>query len=319
MKSSTLDYMDCIPQVSYAKISYEKDFRIAFLESKGDEFQRLFEKLMKKVYPNDFIPCRPWGKDGDCKNDGYLRSQRKLFQVYAPNEIKKEEAIRKINEDFVGAKNHWEEYFDKWVFVHNAQDGRLGPHIIQKLNKLRKENSDIEIEIWGYEELLAIFRQLSLQDLVSWFGPPLTMEADLHLGYQDLAAVLEHIAVMPGVAPSDVRDVSRRKIEANLLSDIVADFLKVGMRKAPLVEDFFEKYPNPVYGEQIAAAFKRKYEELKVRSPRLHPDLIFGEIEKWAGGTKDSSPTHKAAVLAIIAYLFDRCEIFEDAQAVKAV
>ena len=131
MKSSTLDYMDCIPQVSYAKISYEKDFRIAFLESKGDEFQRLFEKLMKKVYPNDFIPCRPWGKDGDCKNDGYLRSQRKLFQVYAPNEIKKEEAIRKINEDFVGAKNHWEEYFDKWIFaefflVENIRSGCRG-------------------------------------------------------------------------------------------------------------------------------------------------------------------------------------------------
>ena len=58
MKSSTLDYMDCIPQVSYAKISYEKDFRIAFLESKGDEFQRLFEKLMKKVYPNDFTKLK---------------------------------------------------------------------------------------------------------------------------------------------------------------------------------------------------------------------------------------------------------------------
>ena len=62
---------------------------------------------------------------------------------------------------------------------------------------------------------------------------------------------------MPGVAPSDVRDVSRRKIEANLLLDIVVDFLKVGMWKVPLVEDFFEKYPNPVYGEQIAAAFKK--------------------------------------------------------------
>ena len=28
------------------RTSYEKDFRIAFLESKGDGFQRLFEKLM---------------------------------------------------------------------------------------------------------------------------------------------------------------------------------------------------------------------------------------------------------------------------------
>lgn len=41
------------------RTSYEKDFRIAFLESKGDGFQRLFEKLMFKVHPNDFLACRP--------------------------------------------------------------------------------------------------------------------------------------------------------------------------------------------------------------------------------------------------------------------
>ncbi len=43
------------------QLNYEKDFRIAFLESKGDGFQRLFEKLMSKAHPNDFMACRPWG------------------------------------------------------------------------------------------------------------------------------------------------------------------------------------------------------------------------------------------------------------------
>ncbi len=33
------------------QLNYEKDFRIAFLESKGDGFQRLFEKLMLKAHP----------------------------------------------------------------------------------------------------------------------------------------------------------------------------------------------------------------------------------------------------------------------------
>ncbi len=54
------------------QLNYEKDFRIAFLESKGDGFQRLFEKLMMKAHPNDFMACRPWGNVGDRKNDGYL-------------------------------------------------------------------------------------------------------------------------------------------------------------------------------------------------------------------------------------------------------
>ncbi|WP_300159885.1 ABC-three component system protein [Solidesulfovibrio sp.] len=132
-------------------------------------------------------------------------------------------------------------------------------------------------------------------------------------------AVLDHVSVASVSAPSEVKDVSRGKIEANLLSEVVADFLKIGMRKSPLVKDFFDHYFNPVYGEQIASAFKNKYEELKAVIPRLHPDSIFGAIETWAGGTENITPNHKAAVLAVMAYLFDRCEIFEDAQTVNKI
>ena len=227
---TALNPMDRIQQ-----LNYEKDFRIAFLESKGDGFQRLFETLMAKAHSNDFLACRPWGNIGDRKNDGYLPSVRTLFQSYAPNELTAAEAIKKINEDFEGAKEHWEKYFDEWTFVHNAPDGRLGPHIIEVLAKLRQENPKIKIGHFGYEEMLAKFRELSLQDLESWFGPSLSMEANVNLGYSDLMAVLTHISVAPAPAASEVKDVSRGKIEANLLSQAVADFLKIGMQKSPSV------------------------------------------------------------------------------------
>jgi len=300
------------------QLNYEKDFRIAFLESKGDGFQRLFERLMSKAHPNDFMACRPWGKAGDRKNDGYLPSARILFQSYAPNELSAAEAIKKINEDFAGAKEHWEKYFDEWSFVHNAPDGRLGPHIIKVLAELGQNNPQIKIGHFGYEEMLAKFRQLSLQDLESWFGPSLTMEANINLGFNDLTAVLTHISIAPVPMTSDVKDVSRGKIEANLLSQAVADFLKIGMQKSPLVAQFFNNWRNPTYGEQIAQAFKSEYLELRDGVPQLHPDEIFGRLEAWAGGTTNTTPAHKAAVLAVMAYLFDKCEIFEDAQAMGA-
>lgn len=298
------------------QLNYEKDFRIAFLESKGDEFQRLFERLMSKVHPNDFTACRPWGNVGDRKNDGYLPSARILYQSYAPNELTATEAIKKINEDFDGAKEHWEDYFDEWTFVHNAPDGRLGPHIIEALAKLRKDNPLIRIGHCGYEEMLAKFRQLSLQDLESWFGLSLTMEANVNLGFGDLYAVLNHINITPVPTASEVKDVSRGKIEANLLSQAVADFLKIGMQKSPLVAQFFNNWKNPTYGEQIAQAFKGEYVALRDQVPPLHPDETFGRLEAWAGGTANTTPAHKAAVLAVMAYLFDKCEIFEDAQGV---
>lgn len=298
------------------QLNYEKDFRIAFLESKGDGFQRLFEKLMSKAHPNDFMACRPWGNVGDRKNDGYLPSARVLFQSYAPNELSATEAIRKINEDFEGAREHWAKYFDEWTFVHNAPDGRLSPQIIEALARIGQENPKIKIGHCGYEEMLAKFRQLNLLDLESWFGFAPTMEANVNLGYGDLVAVLTHINVSPIPTTSEVKDVSRGKIEANLLSQAVADFLKIGMQKSPLVAQFFHNWKNPSYGEQIASAFKNEYMALRETAPGLHPDEIFGRLEAWAGGMANTTPTHKVAVLAVMAYLFDKCEIFEDALAV---
>lgn len=299
------------------QLNYEKDFRILFLESKGDGFQGLFEKVMSRAYPGDFMACRPWGKVGDRKNDGYLPSKRTLFQCYAPNEMSEKQAITKINDDFNGAKIHWKEFFDTWTFVHNAQDGRLGPHIIDTLERIRLANPEIIITHCGYAELLSEFRRLSLQDLESWFGQSLTVEVNIGLGYQDLAAVLMHINTSTPSANAEVKDVSRGKIEANFLSPAVADFLKIGMQKSQLVSGFFQNWRDPTYGERIASTFRKRYISLTELDPPLHPDEIFGRLEVWAGGAVNNTPTHKAAVLAVMAYLFDRCEIFEDAKSVR--
>lgn len=301
----------------YQRLNYEKDFTIAFLRARGDAFQRLFETLMSKVYSADFIACRPWGKSGDRKNDGYLPSKRILFQVYAPNEMSANEAMSKIDEDFEGAKKHWKKYFNKWIFVHNTHDGRLSPQIIEKLEKLKLENPEFEINHWGYEELLIEFRKLDLEALESWFGPSFDMQTSANLGYKELRAILQHIQLSPSTDLNDVREVSRGKIEANLLSAAVADFLKIGMQKYRLVEGFFQNWRDPNFEGRLASAFKEKYQEFRNQDPVLHPDLIFAKIEEWAGGTATKTPTEKAAVLAILSYFFDKCVVFEDAESLK--
>ena len=299
----------------YQRTYYELKFRIAFLEDRGDSFQRLFEKTMQKVYPSDFIACRPWGNIGDRKNDGYLRSARKLFQVYAPNEMNANEAISKINEDFEGAKEYWEEYFDEWIFVHNTHDGRLSPQVIERLFELDRENPNIRVGHWGFQELVLEYRKLKIEDLESWFGPAFDMQVANDLGYDDLEAVLQHIQMGPHDDPNDIREVSPGKIKANLLSSSCEDFLKIGMRKFRLVEGFFRDWRDPNYEQKLANAFKEKYLEYKNRSPLVHPDIIFAKLEEWAGGTETRPPNEKAAILAVLAYFFDKCVIFEDASA----
>ena len=207
---------------------YEQKFENAFLRAKGDEFQTFFERLMSLAYNGDFMACRPWGNQGDRKNDGFLKSERRLFQVYAPNEMEAAKAIAKITEDFEGANVHWGEHFDQWVFAHNATDG-LPPHVQKVLLDFEKANRGLKLEPWGLEEFRLIFRKLSGDDLQSWFGAVPTEETKVKLGFKDLPLVLETLAGRAVPTSQEVKDVPMGKIEANALSESVATLLKAGM------------------------------------------------------------------------------------------
>jgi len=287
---------------------YENKFENEFLRARGDSFQTFFERLMGLAYKTDFIPCRPWGKQGDLKNDGYLKSERRLFQVYAPNEMNGSKAKAKITEDFLGALEYWKVHFDNWVFVHNAIDG-LPPHVHKLLLDFESANPGIQVQTWGLEELRLVFRKLSNDDKASWFGLTPTEETKIHLGFSDLKVVFERIATLPAPVMSDVKDVPTGKIEANALSEAVTQLLKEGMIKSPLVSDFISKWHDETLGERMAEAFKTEY--LRLRDTYT-PNKIFSELQAWAGGDYRGAPEHELAVLTVIAYYFERCDIFEE-------
>lgn len=288
---------------------YEQKFENAFLRAKGNTFQDFFEKLMGLAYKADFMASRPWGNRGDRKNDGFLKSERRLFQVYAPNEMAAAKTIKKIREDFEGAKIHWREHFDKWVFVHNAVGG-LPPHVQELLLDFEKENPGTKLEPWGLEELRVVFRRLSPEDMQTWFGEAPTAETKIGLGFKDLQVVLEVLANQSTPPGRTVKDVPRGKIEANALSESVATLLREGIAKAPLVEEFLGKWHDATLGERIAQSFRAKYGSLR-REDRT-PNQIFAELQAWAGGTDRGAPEHELAVLTVMAYYFERCDIFEE-------
>lgn len=287
---------------------YEQKFEVEFLRAKGDAFQTLFERLMGMAYKADFMACRPWGKQGDRKNDGFLKSERRLFQVYAPNEMDAGKAKAKITEDFEGAREHWQKHFDNWVFVHNATDG-LPPHVQKLLLDFEAANPGVRLEPWCLEELRQIFRTLSVDDKASWFGLAPTDATKMKLGFGDLKVVLERIAALPAPPMTDVKDVPTGKIEANALSEAVARLLKEGMIKSPLVADFLTQWYDETLGERLAEAFKAEYQRLRGGHS---PNEIFAELQSWAGGRDRGTPEHELAVLTIIAYYFERCDIFEE-------
>lgn len=287
---------------------YELRFENAFLRAKGEAFQQFFERLMGLAFKADFMACRPWGNRGDRKNDGFLKSERRLYQVYAPTEMTEAKAIAKISDDFEGAKTHWGTHFDKWTFVHNAEGG-LPPHVHMVLLDFERDNPGIVLEPWGLEELRQIFRRISIEDMASWFGPAPTEGTKAQLGFKDVQVVLETLAGQSAPPNQSVKDVPRGKIEANALSESVAVLLKAGMSKAPMVEAFFDRWHDVTLGERIATSFRAQYEALR----NMHsPNRIFEELQIWAGGADRGTPEHEIAVLTVMAYFFERCDIFEE-------
>ncbi len=299
----------------YTRSWFEKAFECLFLRKKGDEFQKFFGDLMEKRFPDgDFIRVRPWGKTGDRKNDGYVKSERTLFQVYAPNEMRSSEAIKKIDDDFNGALPYWESYFDRWVFVHNAREG-IGPDITTKLLEIDSDHEKITIKSWGFNDLRKKLFELSDEDIAGLIGPAPSRKDFLQLGFGDLQAVLKFISRQQIDPFPDLSAVPRDKIKMNQLSDETTFLINAGRYKSTLVGKFFEQYPDPSYGDQIVQAFKKKYEVLKKQD--IDPDTIFLELQLFAGGDIVRSPKHQAAVLSVLSYLFDQCDIFEHSENIR--
>ncbi len=287
---------------------YELKFEVTFYAKDGNAFQDFFSEIMEKCHPGDFLRVRPWGKVGDRKNDGYLRSKRTLFQVYAPNEMSAYEATTKIHADFHGALPYWEKYFDKWVFVHNSRKG-LGPDITAKLLELDDCHKRVIVRSWGFEELRINVFSLNEVDLASLLGPAPSAKDMFDVRYDNIHEVLRHIAKQEAPIFQDLRPVPPEKLQFNRLSESVRILLTAGMQKSELVRNFFTDHYDPQYGDEVAAAFKKEYN--RFRNLEMDPDLIFRKLQEFTGGTDQGTPAEQAAVLAVLAYLFEQCEIFE--------
>ncbi len=183
-------------------------------------------------------------------------------------------------------------------------------NIVKFHKSVEQVTHGIEIEPWGLEELRTVFRKISMEDKLTWLGFAPNIETKIRLGFRDLQPVLESVATRPVSLNLPVKDVPQGKIEANALSECVATLIKEGMGKADLLQQFFDKWHEPELGEEIANSFRAQYQVL--REQKLTPNKIFHELQAWVGGEQRGKPEHELAVLTVLAYYFERCDIFED-------
>jgi len=284
-------------------------FNGAFNGKRGAAFQDWFADIMAAAHPGDFQRVRPYGKRGDLKCDGFLRSRGIVYQSYAPRDVKLKELLKKIATDFAGAKEHWKTEMKGWTFVHNDPEG-LPADAVKLIEALRADHPSLTFAELTYEGLETLVLELPEPDRVRLFGRPPTRKDFDTLGFEELAVVLAYLAT--AAAPTvdiEIKPVSPKKLEANALSDAAAGYLRLGRQREPLVEEYFVKHPNPSFGEDVANAFRCEYQRL--RALNYNADKVFAALQEFSSGNTRGDPNHEAAVLSVLSYLFERCDIFE--------
>ena len=287
---------------------YIDRFRLAFHTQKGTAFQDWFVRLAGYAFGPDFEEVRPYGSYGDLKCDGRRISSGSVFQCYAPDTMKEADLIAKVDKDFQGARANWSGTMQEWVFVHN--DGRgLPPNAVQHLDRLRQAHAPLSITTWSEPELLHLAMELDLSALQALFGPAASMAIVDRLVMSDLVPIIEALQRHdPNPSESLLTPPSREKLEKNALSEESGLFLRIGRRKSALVDSFFRRSPRPDLGERIAEAFRLRYAELKALD--LPADTIFKHLQDYSGF--NGEPKQQGAALAVLAYFFDSCDVFED-------
>lgn len=287
---------------------YRLHFRNAFLERKGAAFEELFSRIMAHAHPGDFEIVRPYGKLGDLKCDGYRASDKTVFQCYGPSTPTLDKLLAKIKRDFEGAVKHWGGLMERWFLVHNIDGGLPAPATLL-LAGFRETHPSLDLGQMAYAELLHIVMNLATAKLEDLFGPVPSQRTLAALDFEALRPIVTSIQRMdPGNYPPLVAP-SPEKLAANDLSDDAAGMLRLGRRREPLVEAFLDRYPDPSFGEEIAEAFRDYYRVLKDEG--RSPEAIFIALQDFAGGMSGTA-ARQAAVLAVLSYFFERCDIFED-------
>ena len=299
---------------TYQESYYELRLKLKFIDLTGIGFQDFFSDIMEAAFGTQFYRIKPSGSAGDRKCDGLLRDQGRIFSVYAPEKMKEKETIGKIDEDFEGAVKHWKDMFSTWVFMHNALRG-LNPDVAKHLIEMKSNPYGKEIEKWCLPEIRNIVFSLDPLIIERLMGPAPSRVSMTGIRMVEIKTVVESIAGASDLGEQRITPPPADKIKRNSLSKSVETLLTIGIAKEPLVADFFKKWKDPTLADNVSTAFRQKYDELK--KEEQDPDVIFMRLQEFAGGATRRSPEIESAILSVLAYLFDRCDIYEPGEVIN--
>ncbi|WP_373548988.1 ABC-three component system protein [Haliscomenobacter sp.] len=295
-------------------------FRNKIYEYKGAEFQKFFVEIMGRANPH-FRTIKPQGPLGDWKNDGYDDKVGVFYQVYAPEqpeEIDVPKTVKKLVESFEGIIEKWNHLTPvlRFYFVFNDEFRYAYPEVEGALLELTQKHN-IPCEPFLSKDLQHIFESLTDDDKMFClrFAIPNVEDLGQIVGFEALNEVVKHLLESPFVVRKPLaaaRPGFVKKIQFNSLSSQVADLLKMGEFQIGTLQTYFELESDlkSILQEKFSGLYEQGKKEI-VGDHGERSDEIFFYI--FGKSTPNETPSHaiSPAIIALMSYYFESCDIFE--------
>jgi hypothetical protein len=288
----------------------------------GDAFQDFFSTLMGQLHGSDFVRVRAFGSLGDKGCDGYLATSGQVFQCYGAlngSEGRVAYLIKKMATDFATALSAIPSIMKEWHMVHNLVDG-LPIEAVEQLEALKKSEPQKTFGFIGLEGFQERIFSLDHSQIEQLLGTVATSQDAQNLQASELRALIAGVAAAADEVEFDVttiKPVPPEKLVFNKLPNHWRALIAGGWQNAHLVSSYLNQHSNPLVGETIAQVFRARYRYLK--SQTLSPGAIMSALYDMVAGVGSVVPARAVATQALLAYLFENCDIFEgDPQAAHA-
>jgi hypothetical protein len=280
----------------------------------GEEFQDLFSNVMEKVHGSDFIRVRAFGALGDKGCDGYLQSTGKLFACYGAlngDGGKVAYLIGKMENDYAKAAKEFASIMKAWAMVHNLVDG-LPAEAILKLDEIQAINPKCPCGFIGMEGFEELVFSLDKTEIEALLGTVATAGDAQNFQAKELSDLIAAVITAADKTPIDVsaiRPVPVNKLDFNHLPSHWRLMIAGGWQNAHFVQEYLDRHPDPMTGERIAEKFRVRY--LYLKSQALEPGAIMSNLYEGITGLGAVTPERQVAAQALLAHLFESCDIFE--------
>lgn len=297
------------------RYQYTLALRLKLRSSYGTAFQDFFSGVLEKAYV-DFVRVRPFGSLGDKGCDGYRSSNGEVFQCYGKlgdGAVSAKGIASKAKEDYALASANLEPILPMtaWRFAHNLVDG-VPVELLSTIEKLKTDNPQHQIGLMGPTLLESLVLDLQPATLVELLGPAATAQDTANLRMEVVRDMVDAVIAAISLGPvqdKPVLDVPADKLEFNNLPEHWVQIISDATKNAPHVADYFRGHPDPEAGDIVASAFAQRYRELKLEDQS--PGDIMDSLYLQTIGVGVVTAAQYVAAQALLAYLFEACEIFE--------